>query len=54
MKNIWQNLIIKILVWLAAEVLLTFLGLDDIADYSEFVEKQSTLVLINQGQELIL
>ncbi len=27
----------RILVWLAAEILLTSLGTDDLADYSEFI-----------------
>lgn len=33
----WQKLVTKILIWLVAEVLLSLIGLDDLADYSEFV-----------------
>ncbi len=33
----WKKLLVKIIVWLAAEILLNFLGLDTLADYSEFV-----------------
>lgn len=41
-----KKLIAKILIWLAAEILLSFLGLDDIADYSEFIyEKPITTLL---------
>ncbi len=32
-----KNLRTKIIVWLAAEILLTSLGTDDLADYSEFI-----------------
>ncbi len=37
MRVKWKQLLLKILVWLAVEILLTFLGLDDLADYSEFI-----------------
>ena len=33
----WKQLSVKIVVWLAAKVLLNCLGLDDLADCSEFV-----------------
>ena len=32
-----KNLIIKLSIWLMTEILLTFLGLDNLADYSEFI-----------------
>ena len=32
-----EKLIVKITVWLFVEVLFSFLGLDNLADYSEFV-----------------
>ena len=32
-----NKLIAKIVIWLAAEILFNFLGIDDLADYSEFV-----------------
>ena len=43
-----NRLIAKIIVWLMAEILLTFLGLDDLADYSEFVYERPISVLIGQ------
>ena len=47
MYNIkWHKLITNLIIWLTAEILLTCLGLDDLADYGEFVEKKSVLVLI--------
>jgi hypothetical protein len=33
----WKTLIGKTIVWLAAEICLNFLGLDNLADYSEFL-----------------
>lgn len=33
----WKKLLIKTALWLLAEIWLNFLGMDDIADYSEFV-----------------
>ena len=32
-----QKLITKAIIWLAAEILFNFVGIDDLADYSEFV-----------------
>ena len=29
--------VFKILIWMAAEILLNFIGLDDLADYGEFI-----------------
>ncbi|WP_413160679.1 hypothetical protein ACL6C3_19415 [Capilliphycus salinus ALCB114379] len=34
---ILQQLSIKILTWLIIEILLNLLGLDELADYSEFI-----------------
>ena len=40
----WQKLIVKVTFWLAIELWLGFLGLDDVADYSEFLwEKHLTI-----------
>lgn len=33
----WHKLLVKISFWLAAEIVLNLLGIDDLADYSEFV-----------------
>ncbi len=32
-----NKLIAKTVIWLAAEILFNFVGIDDLADYSEFV-----------------
>lgn len=36
----WKKLITMTLVWLASEVVLNFLGLDNLADYGEFMFKR--------------
>ncbi len=37
MKRPWKALLIRTTVWLAAEVMLSIIGLDDLADYSEYL-----------------
>lgn len=37
MKGYWQKLLVKMTFWLLAEIILTLVGLDDLADYSEFL-----------------
>lgn len=32
----WKRLLIQSIVWLSAEVILTSIGLDDLADYGEY------------------
>ena len=38
--------LVKITVWLVAEILLNILGLDNIADYSEFIFEKNVIVFI--------
>ncbi|AFY58444.1 hypothetical protein Riv7116_6088 [Rivularia sp. PCC 7116] len=33
----WQKLLVKTSFWLATEIILNLIGIDDLADYSEFV-----------------
>lgn len=35
----WKELFVKTLIWLTVEFLLSIVGLDDLADYSEFVNR---------------
>ena len=37
MRVHWKQLLFRAVVWLAAESLLTVLGIDNLADYSEFL-----------------
>jgi hypothetical protein len=33
----WQKLLVKMSFWLATEIILNLVGIDDLADYSEFI-----------------
>jgi hypothetical protein len=39
MKILRSKLFVKVAVWLCAELMLNFVGLDDLADYGEFIEQ---------------
>ena len=41
----WQKLFFKLMFWLVLEILLNIIGLDDIADYSEFIFSQGNVNL---------
>ncbi len=46
----WKTLIVRITLWLAIELWLNFLGLDEVADYSEFIsDKHLTLLSLLSG-----
>ncbi|HEY9696488.1 MAG TPA: hypothetical protein V6D10_04460 [Trichocoleus sp.] len=40
----WQARLIKITIWIAAEILLTVIGIDDLADYGEYVFERDVIV----------
>lgn len=37
MERQWQDTIVKLTCWLAIEIVLNLVGLDNLADYGEFV-----------------
>lgn len=37
MRLRWKKLLCQLIVWVVAEITLNFLGLDNLADYGEFV-----------------
>lgn len=37
MNTNWQKLITKIFFWLLVEITFSFIGIDELADYSEFL-----------------
>ena len=43
MKMRWKKLLMRTTFWLVAEVSLNFLGLDAMADYSEFVFERNSI-----------
>lgn len=45
MKAHWQKLVIKVTMWLMVEILLNILGLDNLADYGEFVFHREVTIL---------
>ncbi|MDJ0716544.1 MAG: hypothetical protein QNJ54_20410 [Prochloraceae cyanobacterium] len=49
MKVQWQKLWVKIAVWLVAEILLTSIGLDELADYSEFLCQHKEVVSMGKA-----
>ncbi|MEO0985306.1 MAG: hypothetical protein AAFY20_07125 [Cyanobacteria bacterium J06639_14] len=42
----FRRLIINLCFWLTTEILLGFLGLDNLADYSEYLKEQETILLL--------
>ncbi len=47
----WQKLFFKLMFWLALEIILNLIGLDNVADYSEFVFKNGS-VNLTQTEEV--
>jgi hypothetical protein len=47
----WRKFALQTTVWLVAEVLLTCLGTDDLADYSEFhfIYRDDTIARLDQS-----
>lgn len=41
----WKKLLAKTVVWLASEILLNFLEIDNLADYSEFIFDRGVVAL---------
>lgn len=56
MQALESNTITKVVIWLAAEIVLNFVGLDNLADYSEFIfEKQhQTLALVSSTSTVVI
>ena len=46
----WKTLLTKSLIWLVAEIALNSLGLDTLADYSEFVFDKNEIVHLSQRE----
>ncbi|MEC4894015.1 MAG: hypothetical protein SAL07_24835 [Oscillatoria sp. PMC 1051.18] len=40
-----KKLLAKIIIWIVAEILLNLLGMDDLADYSEYIFEKEVIVL---------
>lgn len=48
MKTKWSTLVLKIIIWLSGEIYLTAIGLDNLADYSEFIFQCRVLAPISE------
>lgn len=44
----WKFTMGRLLIWIFAEVVFSMLGMDDLADYSEFLFETDTPILISQ------
>ncbi len=40
----WKKLLARTTLWLVAEISLNFIGIDDLADYSEFIFERNLVV----------
>lgn len=52
MKGYWHKLLIKMTFWLLAEIILTLVGLDQLADYGEFLLSENSSISIIQIQPI--
>ena len=43
MRIRYRQLLFKLFTWFIAEVTLTYVGLDNLADYSEYLKEQSAI-----------
>lgn len=50
MKMQWQRIWLKAAFWLLTEIILNLLGLDNLADYSEFLFEQEVAFALRQPQ----
>jgi|GEM_PF-792914 len=53
MQMKWKRVFAKTLVWIAAEIALNLLGLDNLADYSEFLFEREVIVVMTSPALLV-
>ncbi|MGQ4648066.1 hypothetical protein [Lyngbya aestuarii] len=49
-KTRWKNVCFKLTTWLVTEIILNLLGLDDLADYGEFVFDPEVIIATTNPQ----
>ncbi len=54
MKVEWKKMVVKITVWVVAEIILNWIGLDNLANYTEFVYEQDMVILTDLYQIVII
>ncbi len=51
MKFKARQLLLKLFIWFSAEIFLSYVGLDNLADYSEYLKEQNgSLAIANSHQ----
>ena len=45
----WKKLLLNLSIWLTAEIILTALGLDNLADYGEFIIQSNGAAFTNDA-----
>lgn len=48
MKRQWKTIWVKATIWLVTEIVLNLLGLDNLADYSEFLFEKELAIAMHQ------
>ncbi len=54
MKRQWKTIWVKATIWLVTEILLNLLGLDNLADYSEFLFEKEVAIATSQPQMAVV
>ena len=44
----WKKLLLETSIWFIAEIILSLIGIDDLADYSEFLLEQKSVAIIDR------
>ncbi|NEO88928.1 MAG: hypothetical protein F6K56_01050 [Moorea sp. SIO3G5] len=50
MNHQWNNVFLKVSTWLVAEIILNLIGLDNLADYGEFVFDKEVFISTSHHQ----
>ncbi|HEY9605837.1 MAG TPA: hypothetical protein V6C85_29800 [Allocoleopsis sp.] len=53
MKGQWKKVFVKTTIWLVTEIILNLVGLDNLADYSEFIFEHDPAMLSYLNQPAI-
>lgn len=54
MKKQWKKVWVKVTFWLVTEIILNLLGLDNLADYSEFIFEKEMAIAIHSPKMTII
>ncbi len=54
MKTQWKKVWVKATIWLVTEIILNLLGLDNLADYSEFIFDRDIAIATSQPKMTVV